>query len=962
MKYFFTLLLLVAFNIGSFAQANPNHNHQKCGTDILHQMRLANEPGYAQAYEQLKKYTREFKEKYPNGYSPKAVITIPVVFHVVLSPTEHAGFPDSRCIENVGTLNTDFSGNNPHSMGAFAASLQADCEIQFCLATIDPNGQPTSGIERVDYSGPEWGVGDNGVKETASGGLDAWDPTQYLNIWICNLTAGLCGYGTFPTVLNNYYGLVDDYEYTGTTGATPPYNLGGTASHEIGHCFNMPHIWETAGCGNDDGFADTPTQDIETYGAPTGVLTDACQTASPGIMYMNFMDYVDDIAYANFTPDQKTEMLSLFAPGGVLEPLTNSFKCGTPLNADFVGVPAVPLTVNVGGTVDFTDLSTGDPVTWEWTFTGAATPTSNVQNPAGIQYNTVGLFPVKLKITKPNFADSLTKLAYIEVIDPTAVNADFVGVPTVVIAGNTVNFTDLSTNTPTSWLWNFYGGTPATSTVKNPAGILYSTPGAYDVRLYAANSATNDTARKVGYILVIDPLDIPIADFVASQTTLSSGQTTDFTNLSSGVYDSVHWYFSGAVPSESTNMNPTGVLYSTPGYYDVTLIIFSSYGNDTLVKPQYIYVFDPMIVDSVFSDFHATTSRLIVQGWAVNFEDLSSGNITNWKWLFQGGAPATTTVQNPLNVVYSTPGIYDVCLVVSNSSNVDTLCKEDYIVVTTEPWPDPNGFCDTATNILPNERPLTFMHLTPNKWGYFPGHNQNQTKLYAEKFVNYTITDVSGFLVPVVKAYSGTSTSKVRFTVWDMDSLGLPKNAIAYKDELISSFTPYLYHPVHLNQTIPVNGKFFLGFQLYYTNPVDTFVVYMAPNRGVNAENTLYIKKGANWVTPTQYFNDTMVVNTSMAIKLLGCLINVEEIDMENQVVVYPNPVSDMLNVELYDVVPNHFDCIMYDITGRNVPVEPMNINSDRMQIDLTNIKNGIYFLKVNVNNQSITKKVFVNH
>jgi len=254
------------------------------------------------------------------------------------------------------------------------------------------------------------------------------------------------------------------------------------------------------------------------------------------------------------------------------------------------------------------------------------------------------------------------------------------------------------------------------------------------------------------------------------------------------------------------------------------------------------------------------------------------------------------------------------------------------------------------------------MHLTPNKWGYLPGHNQNQTKYYAEKFTNYTITDVSGFLVPVVKAYSSSPANKVRFTVWDCDTLGKPGVVLGYKDELISSFTPYLYHPVHLTQTVPVNGKFFLGFQLYYNSPVDTFVVYMAPNRGVNGDNTLYIKKGSLWITPTQFFNDTMVVNTSMAIKLLGCLIGVEEVDMESQVAVYPNPVSDMLNIELYDVVPGKFTCTMFDITGRMIPVEPFVVNTDKMEIDLSGVKSGMYFLQIQVNNQKITKKVSVIH
>jgi PKD repeat protein len=626
----------------------------------------------------------------------------------------------------------------------------------------------------------------------------------------------------------------------------------------------------------------------------------------------------------------------------------------------------------MGGLVDFTDLTTGDPTAWQWTFTGAgAGPgplTSTTQSPQNIQYNTVGLFPVKLKVTKPNFADSITKLAYIEVIDPTAVNCDFIGTPTVLLAGGTVDFTDLSTNVPTSWEWSFDGAgagpAPFTSTVKNPQNVLYSTPGVYNVWHKASNAASNDTLTKLGYITVIDPIDIPHADFMADFTIRPTGSNINFTNLSTGVYDSLHWYFSGGVPNNSVVNNPTLINYPVAGDYNVTLILFSGYGNDTLTKLLYIHIFDPAIADTVTANFQAISGRLIVQGGAVNFEDLSTGNITNWNWTFYDSQTTQQvfTTQNPQNIVYSTPGIYDVCLIVRNSSFADTLCKSDYIVVTTETWPDPNGFCDTVSNINQGEHPLSFMHLTPQHWGYFPGHNQLLSKYYANKVTNYTFSEVTGLVVPVVKAYSASPANKVRFTVWDMNSQGLPGNRLDYKDELISGFTPYLYHPIHFTTPIPVNGEFFIGFELFYNTPADTFVVYMAPNRGATGTNDLYVRKTISslWKTPTEFFNDTMLVNTTLAIQVMGCLISVPEIDMETQVSVYPNPTSDKIHIELLDVITNLFDCRMYDLTGRSITVEPLETNSNHYEIDLNSINNGIYILEINVNNQKISKKISV--
>jgi PKD repeat protein len=965
MKYVFTLLTTFLITVVLFAQNNPTNNKRKCGYDDIQKWRLQNEPGYSEVYQKLQDFTANFISEHPNGYSPKAVVTVPVVFHVVLSTTQHATFLDSRLTEQIDVLNQDFAGLNPHSMQGFASNLKTNTELQFCIASIDPTGGSTNGIERRDYAGAQWGMSSD-VKHTATGGLDSWPTTKYLNIWVCDLGGGLCGYALSPggAATNPEFGLVCHFEYTGVTGSSLPYNEGGTATHEIGHCFDVNHIWgDASGCTPDDGCLDTPPQDNSTSGNPTAPLYDACSAAPGlGIMFMNFMDYVDDAAYANYTPDQKLRIQACFVAGGPLELLGQSAMCGTPLVADFMGTPSVPLTVNVGGLVDFTDLTTGSPTAWQWTFTGAVTTTSTIQNPQNIQYNTVGLFPVKLKVTKPNFSDSITKIAYIEVIDPTVVSCDFTGTPTVLVAGNTVNFTDLSTNTPTSWNWTFTGGTPAASTVKNPQNILYNTPGIYNVWHKAANATTNDTLTKIGYIKVIDPLEIPQADFIADFYIRPAGSNINFTNLSTGIYDSLHWYFSGGIPNNSIVNNPANINYAVAGDYDVTLILFSGYGNDTLTKPLLIHIFDPAIIDSVKADFHAITGRLIVQSGAVSFEDLSIGNIVSWQWSFQGGTPATSTIQNPQNVIYSTPGIYDVCLIVSNSLFSDTLCKSDYIVVTTESWPDPNGFCDTVSNINQAEHPLTFMHLTPQHWGYLPGHNQLLTKFYADKVVNYTFTEVTGLIVPVVKAYSAAPNNKVRFTVWDVDNQGLPGIKLGYKDELVSGFTPYLYHPVHFTTPIPVNGEFFIGYELFYTSPVDTFVVYMAPNRGDNSTNNLYLRKNtaSQWLTPTQFFNDTMIIKTTLAIQVLGCLVGVNEIDINTQISVYPNPASDKINIKLFDVITNSFDCKIFDLTGRSITVEPLETNSNHYELDISRFSNGIYLLEINVNNQKITKKISV--
>jgi PKD repeat protein len=166
-----------------------------------------------------------------------------------------------------------------------------------------------------------------------------------------------------------------------------------------------------------------------------------------------------------------------------------------PPEADFIGNPT---TLGAGGTVFFTDLSTNIPTAWSWTFDGGTPSTSTEQNPEVI-YNTVGTYTVTLTASNSQGSDTETKVDYITVTVPQVPVADFSASSTSIFAGDSVDFTDQSLNTPTAWNWTFEGGTPATSTVRNPT-VTYDTPGTYTVTLTVTNSAGSDTETKVDYI------------------------------------------------------------------------------------------------------------------------------------------------------------------------------------------------------------------------------------------------------------------------------------------------------------------------------------------------------------------------------------------------------------------------------------------------------------------------------
>ncbi len=347
------LFILSVAILTTFAVSlNAQTVQRKCGTMEYLALQKAADPTLElriQNYEQALHKWIENNQDYIN--SSKSTITVPVVVHIVYnSSTENIS--DTRVYEQISILNTDYGGLNTHSMQAFDNGLKANTELQFCLAQRTPSGQPTTGIERRQTTLTSFTYVDNAVKYYSKGGLDAWDPTKYINIWVCNLSGGICGYGQFPVGgLTATYGVVINYRYFGKTGAIAPYNLGGTTSHEIGHCFNLYHIWgdDNGLCTGTDYCNDVPNQANYTYGVHTGVLTDACMTASPGIMYMNFMDYSDDISYANFTPDQKARIAALFVPGGLLYSLTLSDGC-TAVEGAICDAPAGLTTTSVAAT------------------------------------------------------------------------------------------------------------------------------------------------------------------------------------------------------------------------------------------------------------------------------------------------------------------------------------------------------------------------------------------------------------------------------------------------------------------------------------------------------------------------------------------------------------------------------------------------------------------------------------
>jgi PKD repeat protein len=386
-----------------------------CGTTEYMENLYKQDPEYKLAMQRLEKFAEQYAKDHPAGTESRTVITIPVVVHVVWN-TPQQNISDDQIASQIDALNKDFRRLNADTVNTPAPwkSLGADCQIEFKMARRDPNNNPTLGITRTQTSITEFGQS-TALKYTASGGHDGWDRDKYLNLWVCNLGSDLLGYATFPGGSAALDGVAIGYTFFGTMGtATPPYNKGRTATHEVGHWLWLYHIWGDDGgsCIGSDAVGDTPNQALEFYGCPAYPQVDACTSVAPGVMFMNYMDYTDDGCMNLFTQGQLVRVNAALT--GPRLPIQSSNG-----HVDVSGTPicsfkADTISIEYNNPLHFSDLSAGIPTGWQWTFTGANPPTSNAQNPT-VVYPTPGIYTVKLRVSNSFGADSLIKTSYIRV-------------------------------------------------------------------------------------------------------------------------------------------------------------------------------------------------------------------------------------------------------------------------------------------------------------------------------------------------------------------------------------------------------------------------------------------------------------------------------------------------------------------------------------------------------------------
>jgi YVTN family beta-propeller protein len=369
----------------------------------------------------------------------------------------------------------------------------------------------------------------------------------------------------------------------------------------------------------------------------------------------------------------KNQVYTYSRAGNYNVKLTVNNKNGTDSKLGIVTVLAQPVfsaSTASGKTplrVNFTDQSTGSPISWNWTFGDGTYSTE--KNPVHI-YKEPGKYSVTLTLNETGNRTAVTKSGYITVSNGfEAPVAAFSASPASGKVPLTVSFTDQSTGSPTSRKWNFGDGTRSTG--ENPTHT-YDKAGLYTVTLTVSNEKGSNTLTKSSYIIVSNTVNGPVASFSASQTSGKAPLTVDFTGQGKG--SPAEWKWSFGDGNTSAEKNPV-YTFNKSGLYSIKLTASNEKGSNTLTKSSYIAVSG--VSNTPVSRFSASP----VSGKApltVSFTDRSTGAPTSWKWYF--GDETNSTEKNPVHT-YNEPGLYSVTLTAGGASGSNALTKTGFIAV-----------------------------------------------------------------------------------------------------------------------------------------------------------------------------------------------------------------------------------------------------------------------------------------
>ncbi len=416
--------ILLAFILATTIASVTNAQEKHCYTTEMDNEATLNNPDMLRQRQNLETFIQQYGKAERRNNS--VVYVIPIVFHILHNYGEE-NISDAQVLDQVRILNRDFRRTNADTVNIVPAfqGMAADIEVEFRLPSIDPNGNCTNGIDRVQtmltYSA------NNQSK------INGWPNNKYLNVWVANSleNTGAAAYAHYPGGNNAVDGIMNLHSYLGSIG-TSSEGRSRTLTHEIGHYLNLAHVWGSTNspgvaCG-DDNVSDTPETKGWSSCVPTGSL------CNPPIVenVQNYMEY--SFCEYMFTEGQKTRMRATLNSS-----VSGRNNLWTPANLLATGVtqgpqvctPIADFNVNKrlaceGGDITFYDLSWNATVANRvWSFPGGVPSTSTDSAPV-VNYPVAGNYSASLTVSTATGADSITRSSLVYITGSQQTSVPFV--------------------------------------------------------------------------------------------------------------------------------------------------------------------------------------------------------------------------------------------------------------------------------------------------------------------------------------------------------------------------------------------------------------------------------------------------------------------------------------------------------------------------------------------------------
>ena len=598
--------------------------------------------------------------------------------------------------------------------------------------------------------------------------------------------------------------------------------------------------------------------------------------------------------------------------------------------------------------INFTDLSAGNPTSWTWNFGDGSSSTS--QNPSHT-YAASGTYSVTLSISSANCSDSITQSVVIGTVIPTC-TAAFYYVPDS-SNQSAVDFFDISTGNPTSWTWDFGDGN--SSSLQNPSHT-YAANGNYTVTLSTSSALCSDSTSQT--VIIGNVISSCAAAFYYMPDSTNQNMIY-FADASTGNPTSWLWDFGDG--SSSTLQYPSHT-YAANGTYNVTLSISSANCSDSTT--QIVVIGTTSACQAAFTSTPDSSNTN-----TIFFTDASTGNINSWNWSFGDGTSSTS--QNPSHT-YASAGTYNVALMVYGPQNCQSIVTNSITIGSSPSNYTISGTVMEGSN-LASSAIISLFNVVSNS--FISSTTLNPTGTYL--FSNVAAGTYKVLAMPdsnSIQSYAPTYYGDVLYwataslvNVTSNQNLGAI-NLIALpsvptgngtisgnigtgsKSGTDNAIVNLLDNNMDLIATTQTNTN---GDYSFTDLAYNTYKIWVEIAGKVSTPITVTLDADNN----TSSNNDFIETDGTVTPKPNS----IENVISNSDINLYPNPVQNILNIDINVNNAGNYTFNIYSITGQLITAEQINISSGEnlIKLNTNNLNSGSYILIISNDNNTSIQKLF---